>query len=99
MLDEDGRFSFQQEIESILGSVDFQESVDDENNEKDPGEDPEIDRRETSFYLILVVSQNNPVQISFALLRRRKGFSGMHGSGSMHPMSHSGEFLFRAPFL
>ena len=67
MLNEDGRFSFQQEIESILGSVDFQESIDDENNEKDPGEDPEIDRGETSFYLILVLGQNNPVLISLCI--------------------------------
>ena len=67
MLNEDGRFSFQQQIESIFRSVDFQESVDDEDHEQDPGEDPEIDRGETSFYLNLVVGQNNPVLISLCI--------------------------------
>lgn len=65
MLNEDSRFSFQQEIEPFLGSIDFQESVDDEDHKQNPGEDPEIDRGETSFYLILVLGQNNPVLISF----------------------------------
>jgi hypothetical protein len=40
MLNENGPFSFQQEIESILGSIDLQKSIDNENNEKDSGEDP-----------------------------------------------------------
>jgi hypothetical protein len=48
-----------------LGSIDFQESVDDEDHEQDSGEDSEIDRGETSFYLILVLGQNNPILISF----------------------------------
>jgi hypothetical protein len=63
VLNENGRFSFQQEVESILGSIDFQKSIDDENNKKDPRKDPEIDHGETSFYLIRILDQNNPVLI------------------------------------
>ena len=102
MLDENGRFSFQQEIESVLGSVDFQKSVDDENDEKDSGEDPEIDQGETSFYLILILDQNKPSRFPSRLLLQRKGFPRMHrshGSGSIHHLSEKGEFLFRTPLL
>ncbi len=58
VLDENDRLSFQQEIESIFSSIDFQKSVDDEDDEKDSRENPEIDGRETSFYLILLFEQN-----------------------------------------
>jgi hypothetical protein len=38
VLNENDRFSFQQMIESIFGSVDFQKSIDDEDDENDSGE-------------------------------------------------------------
>jgi hypothetical protein len=38
VLNENDRLSFQQMIESILGSVDFQKSIDDEDDENDSGE-------------------------------------------------------------
>ena len=38
VLNENDRLSFQQMIESILGSVDFQKSIDDEDDENDSRE-------------------------------------------------------------
>ena len=43
VLNEDDRLSFQQAIESIFSSIDFQKAVDDEDDENDSGEDPQID--------------------------------------------------------
>ena len=64
VLNEDGRFSLQQEIESIPGPVDFQKSVDDENDEKDSREDSQIEEGEASFCLALILGQNVPVLTS-----------------------------------
>ena len=58
VLNENDRLSFQQMIESIFGSVDFQKSIDDENDEKDTGKDGKVKRRETSLVLLLI--QNRP---------------------------------------
>jgi len=44
VLNENDRLSFQQMIESIFGSIDFQKSIDDENNKNDSRENPQIDR-------------------------------------------------------
>ena len=44
VLNENDRFSFQQEIKSIFGAIDLQKPVDDEDDEDDPGEDSQIDR-------------------------------------------------------
>jgi hypothetical protein len=43
-LNENDRFSFQQEIKSIFGAIDLQKPVDDEDDKNDPGEDSQIDR-------------------------------------------------------
>ena len=43
MLNEDNGLSFQQKIESFFGAGDFQETVDDEDDEKDSGEDAQVD--------------------------------------------------------
>ncbi len=40
VLNEDDRLSFQQAIESIFSSIDFQKAVDDEDDENHSGEDP-----------------------------------------------------------
>jgi hypothetical protein len=40
VLDENDSLSLQQPIEPIFGSVDFQESIDDEDDENDSREDP-----------------------------------------------------------
>ena len=60
VLNENDRLSFQQMIESIFGSVDFQKSIDDEDDENDSRENPQIDKRETSFCLMLLFEQNAP---------------------------------------
>ena len=43
MLNEDNRLPFEQKIESLFGSGDFQEPVDDEDDENDSGEDAQVD--------------------------------------------------------
>ena len=57
VLDKDDRLPFEQEIESFFGTIDFQESIDDEDDSR---EDSQVDGRETSFYLILSVGQDTP---------------------------------------
>ena len=43
MLNEDNGLPFEQKIESFFGSGDLQESVDDEDDENDSGEDAQVD--------------------------------------------------------
>jgi hypothetical protein len=93
VLNENDRLSFQQMIESIFGSVDFQKSIDDEDDENDSGENPQIDKRETSFCLMLLFEQNAPPSLFLSESLRS------HGASSIHHLSKSGEFLFRTPIL
>lgn len=60
VLDENNGLPFQEKIESLLRPVDFQKSIDDEDDEDDSREDRQIDRGETSFYLLFVAEQNTP---------------------------------------
>ena len=43
MLNEDNGLPFQQKIESLFGSGNFQEPIDDEDDENDSGEDAQVD--------------------------------------------------------
>jgi hypothetical protein len=74
MLDQNNRFPLQQEIESFSRSIDFEQSVDDENDENDSREEPEIDQGETFFYLILFLGQNIPVLISLWITPAEEGY-------------------------
>ena len=44
VLEEDGRLPLQEEIEPVFRPADFQEPVDDQDGEKDPGEDGQVER-------------------------------------------------------
>jgi hypothetical protein len=88
VLNENDRLSFQQMIESIFGSVDFQKSINDEDDENDSRENPQIDKRETSFCLMLLFEQNAPLS-----LPREKALAfmlGMVGIESISSLSRAG---------
>lgn len=74
VLDQNNRFLLQQEIESFLRPIDFQQSVDYENDENDSREDPEIDQGETLSYLVLFLDQNIAVLISVWVTLAEEGF-------------------------
>jgi hypothetical protein len=91
VLDEDNSFSFQQAVETVFSSIDFQKAIDDKDEEDNSREDRQIDWREAPFYLIFSIREQNtsppyyyggvllgnmnPIGLGPCLIRWRRGNS------------------------